>query len=89
MEKIKILFVSANPAGMPQLKLDKEAREIEAKVRAAEYRDSLELITKWAVRPDDLLHASTSISRISCISAGTAIRPKRSSSWTNWASPSP
>jgi CHAT domain-containing protein len=57
MEKIKILFVSANPAGMPQLKLDKEAREIEAKIRAAEYRDSLELITKWAVRPDDLLQA--------------------------------
>jgi CHAT domain-containing protein len=57
MEKIKILFVSANPAGMPQLQLDKEAREIEAKIRAAEYRDSLELITKWAVRPDDLLQA--------------------------------
>jgi CHAT domain-containing protein len=56
-KKIKILFVSANPAGMPQLKLDKEAREIEAKIRAAEYRDSLELITKWAVRPDDLLQA--------------------------------
>ncbi len=57
MDRVKILFVSANPAGTLQLKLDKEAREIEAKIRAAEYRDSLELITKWAVRPDDLLQA--------------------------------
>jgi len=47
MEKIKILFVSANPAGTQQLKLDEEAREIEAKIRAADHRDSLELITKW------------------------------------------
>src|SRR5215831_11474250 len=57
MEKIKILFVSANPAGAQQLKLDQEAREIEAKIRAADHRDSLELITKWAVRPDDLLQS--------------------------------
>jgi CHAT domain-containing protein len=57
MEKIKILFVSANPTGTPQLKLDEEVREIEAKIRAAEHRDSLELITKWAARPDDLLQS--------------------------------
>src|SRR5260370_5353768 len=57
MDKIKILFVSANPAGKQQLKLDEEAREIEAKIRAAEHRDSVELITKWAVRPDDLLQS--------------------------------
>jgi hypothetical protein len=57
MEKIKILFMSANPAGTQPLKLDQEAREIEAKIRAADHRDSVELITKWAVRPDDLLQA--------------------------------
>jgi CHAT domain-containing protein len=57
MGKIKILFMSANPAGTQQLKLDQEAREIEAKIRAADHRDSLELITKWAVRPDDLLQS--------------------------------
>jgi hypothetical protein len=57
VEKIKILFVSANPIGTTQLKLDEEVREIEAKIRAAEHRDSLELITKWAVRPDDLLQS--------------------------------
>jgi hypothetical protein len=57
MGKIKILFVSANPAGTQQLRLDEETREIEAKIRAADHRDSLELITKWAVRPDDLLQS--------------------------------
>jgi CHAT domain-containing protein len=57
MSKIKILFVSANPTGTTPLRLDEEVREIEAKIRAAEHRDSLELITKWAVRPDDLLQA--------------------------------
>jgi hypothetical protein len=55
--KIRILFVSANPHGETQLKLDEEVREIEAKIRAAEYRDSLELITKLAARPDDLLQS--------------------------------
>jgi hypothetical protein len=57
MIRTRVLFVAANPAGTVPLKLDEEAREIEAKLRAAEFRDSLELITKWAVRPDDLLQA--------------------------------
>jgi CHAT domain-containing protein len=57
MSKIKILFLAANPATTKPLQLDEEIREITAKVRAAEYRDSLELISQWAVRPDDLLQA--------------------------------
>jgi hypothetical protein len=57
MDKIKVLFLAANPAGTSPLGLDEEVREIEAKIRASEYRDALELITKWAVRPDDLLQA--------------------------------
>jgi hypothetical protein len=57
MDKIKILFVSSNPEGTTHLKLDEEAREIQAKIRAAEYRDSLELVTVWAARPDDLLQS--------------------------------
>jgi hypothetical protein len=55
MERLKVLFVSANPVNTTPLQLDEEARAIDTKIRAAEYRDSLELITKWAVRPDDLL----------------------------------
>src|SRR3954451_6446443 len=57
MSKIKVLFLAANPAGTQPLKLDEEIRRITAKVRAAEYRDSLELVSRWAVRPDDLLQA--------------------------------
>src|SRR4051794_40630634 len=57
MNKIKVLFLAANPAGTQPLKLDEEIRQITAKVRASEHRDSLELVSRWAVRPDDLLQA--------------------------------
>ena len=53
--KCLILFLAANPAGTKSLALDEECREIEQKIRAADYRDALSLITKWAVQPDDLL----------------------------------
>ena len=52
--KIKILFLAANPAFTEPLKIDEEIRMIEGKIRAAEYRDSIELKSAWAVRPDDL-----------------------------------
>jgi hypothetical protein len=52
--KIKILFLAANPAFTPPLKIDEEIRAINQKIRAAEYRDSIELVSAWAVRPDDL-----------------------------------
>jgi hypothetical protein len=52
--KIKILFLAANPAFTPPLKIDEEIRMIEGKIHAAEYRDSIELVSAWAVRPDDL-----------------------------------
>ncbi|MEX1028200.1 MAG: CHAT domain-containing protein [Candidatus Paceibacterota bacterium] len=57
MDRCKILFLAANPQGTSPLALDKEIREIETKIRASEHRDSLELVSKWAVRPDDLLQA--------------------------------
>src|SRR3954468_4379061 len=57
MDKVKVLFLAANPAGTQPLQLDEEIRQITAKVRASEHRDSLELISRWAVRPDDLLQA--------------------------------
>jgi hypothetical protein len=56
-EKIKVLFLAANPTGTAQLHLDEEIREITIKIRAAEYRNALELISRWAVRPDDLLQS--------------------------------
>ena len=55
MEKIKVLFLAANPTTTPQLRLDEEIRAVTEKIRASEYRDSLQLVSAWAVRPDDLL----------------------------------
>jgi len=55
VHKSKILFLAASPYDMDLLSLDEESRAIGQKLRASERRDSLELITKWAVRPDDLL----------------------------------
>jgi len=60
MEKARSLFLAANPQDTERLNLDKEVREITAKIRASEYRDSLELISVWAVRPDDLLQSLNS-----------------------------
>src|SRR5882762_10306276 len=55
--KVKILFLAANPKDSSQLRLDEEIREIHAKIRAAEFRDSFDLVSHWAVRPLDLLQA--------------------------------
>ena len=63
MEKVKVLFFSADPKSAPpqghdrRLLLDEEVREIEQKVLTARYRDDLELNTRWATRTDDLLLA--------------------------------
>jgi hypothetical protein len=56
-DKVKILFLAANPKDSSKLRLDEEIREIQARIRAAEFRDSFELVSRWAVRPLDLLQA--------------------------------
>jgi hypothetical protein len=56
-DKVRILFLAANPRDSSQLRLDEEIREIHAKIRAAEFRDSFDLVSRWAVRPLDLLQA--------------------------------
>ena len=53
--KKQILFLAANPVGTTSLALDEECREITQIIRAAQHRDSLELISHWSVRPEDLL----------------------------------
>ncbi len=55
MNKIKALFLAANPGDTEKLALDVEIREITSKIRSADFRDSIDLISAWAVRPDDLL----------------------------------
>lgn len=57
MNKCKVLFLSANPAGTGQLQLDEEIREIAQKLRFSDYRDSVDLIPHLAARPDDFLQA--------------------------------
>lgn len=53
----RILYLTANPAGTSPLALEQEIRTTEMKIRAAEHRDTLQLIPKLAVQPDDLLQA--------------------------------
>jgi HAD superfamily phosphoserine phosphatase-like hydrolase len=55
MNKMKVLFLAANPRDTDKLALDEEIREISKKIREGDYRDAIELISAWAVRPDDLL----------------------------------
>ncbi|MDZ8051277.1 MAG: AAA-like domain-containing protein [Aulosira sp. ZfuVER01] len=53
----KILILSANPKNTAKLRLDEEVREIQAGLERARIRDQFEMITKWAVRPEDLRRA--------------------------------
>jgi hypothetical protein len=53
-DKIKILFLGASPKDVPPLRLDEEVRGIDAQIQAASQRDSFDLNSQWALRPDDL-----------------------------------
>lgn len=55
IKRCQILFFAANPTATSRLSLEEEARTITEKIRAAKFRDAIELTTAWAVRPDDLL----------------------------------
>ncbi len=50
----KILILAANPTNTNQLRLDEEVREIEKSHKQATNREEVEIISKWAVRVDDL-----------------------------------
>lgn len=57
-EEIKVLFFAANPHDQKEpLWLDDEVRDIERQIRMSEYRDSVRLHSRWAVRTSDLLQA--------------------------------
>ncbi|MBR8836836.1 MAG: CHAT domain-containing protein [Stigonema ocellatum SAG 48.90 = DSM 106950] len=53
----KILIVSANPKDTNKLRLDEEAREIQAALKRANNRDEFEIVTYWAIRVEDLPRA--------------------------------
>jgi hypothetical protein len=54
MGKVKVLFLASDPFKQNALGLDEEIRAITARLRAAEHRDTVDLISAWAVRPEDL-----------------------------------
>jgi hypothetical protein len=50
----KILILTANPKNTDRLRLDEEVREIQTALDQSKDRDQFEIITRWAVRVDDL-----------------------------------
>ncbi|KYC39857.1 ATPase [Scytonema hofmannii PCC 7110] len=53
----KILILTANPKDTDNLRLNDEVREIQMGLERARRRDKFEIISRWAVRPDDLRRA--------------------------------
>jgi CHAT domain-containing protein len=55
MDVMRILFLAANPRDTTQLDLEEELRDLERELHGVKFRDSIELIARHAVRPDDLV----------------------------------
>jgi hypothetical protein len=53
----RILILSANPKDTNRLRLDEEIREIEEGLRRTKHREQFEIVSRWAVRPEDLRRA--------------------------------
>ena len=53
----KILILTANPKHNDKLRLGEEVREIQEGLQRSRSRDQFEIISRWAVRPDDLRRA--------------------------------
>ena len=56
-EKVTVLFLASNPVDQQQLRLDEEVRSITEMIRKSEHRDSVELVSCWAVRTTDVMQA--------------------------------
>src|SRR5215213_9938377 len=54
-DKIKILYLAANPVDTGHLRLQEEARELEERLRLGTRREDFQVIHCLAVRPRDLL----------------------------------
>jgi hypothetical protein len=54
-DKIKIMYLTANPIDTSHLRLQEEARELEERIRQGPRREAFEVIHCLAVRPRDLL----------------------------------
>jgi hypothetical protein len=56
-EMIKILFLAAQPNDAGRLRLDEEYHDIDRMLRGGTRRDSFQLVSQFAVRPDELQEA--------------------------------
>jgi hypothetical protein len=54
---ITVLFLAANPLDTPRLRVDQEARRMDATLRQGRHGERFHLAQQWAVRPGDLLDA--------------------------------
>jgi len=54
-DKIKILYLAANPLDTGHLRLQEEARDLQERIRQSTRREDFEVIHLLAVRPKDLL----------------------------------
>lgn len=55
-QKVKILFLAADPLNTSyRPRLGKELREIEDHIQISPYRNSFEIISRWAIRQTDLM----------------------------------
>ncbi|MBD2608736.1 CHAT domain-containing protein [Scytonema hofmannii FACHB-248] len=53
----KILILSANPINTDRLRLDEEVREVQLALERSKRREQFEVISRWAIRIDDLRRA--------------------------------
>src|SRR5260370_30378792 len=56
-EKIRVLFLAANPIDAGHIRLEEEAREIRQQIEGGTHRSSFELVSSFATRPENLQHA--------------------------------
>lgn len=56
-DKLKILFLGANPINTTRIRIDKELREIEIGLRMSKERESILLSQRWAMTPSLLQQA--------------------------------
>jgi CHAT domain-containing protein len=57
VQRIKVLFLAANPTSTKQNDLSREVRQIEERIGVGKARGAVELVARWAVRPGDLRRA--------------------------------
>ena len=55
VQSLRILFLAANPTTTTALDLEEELRSLELELRGTTFRDSITLVARSAVRPDDLV----------------------------------